>query len=121
MAVLVVTSGPAEGLRVPVGEGLVIGREHADLELEDLEVSRRHAALRPTLRGLEIEDLGSRNGVRVDGSDRIREPTVLRDGAVLRLGRTTLRVELTSTTPVGRMRAQATRVSPRVDGAAASG
>ena len=120
MAVLVVTSGPAEGLRVPVGEGLVIGREHVDLELEDLEVSRRHAALRPTLRGLEIEDLGSRNGVRVDGY-RIREPTVLRDGAVLRLGRTTLRVELTSTTPVGRMRAQATRVSPRVDGAAASG
>lgn len=115
MALLVVTSGPAEGLRVEVRDGLTIGREHTDLELDDPEVSRRHALLRLTAGGLEIEDLGSRNGVRVDGL-RIDAPTVLRDGAVVRLGKTTLRIELPAATLVGDVRGQATRLSPAVDG-----
>ena len=50
------------------------GRENVDVEIEDAELSRRHFAVRPVEGGLEVEDLGSRNGTRVDGT-RIDSPT----------------------------------------------
>src|SRR3712207_4581986 len=102
MATLVIISGPLEGERIEVGEELTIGREQADLALEDAEISRRHARVRAVPGGLEIEDLGSRNGTRVDGR-RIDAPTQLGDGATVKLGQTTLRVEVPS---------EATRISP---------
>src|SRR3954469_22702090 len=92
MATLVITSGRLEGRRIEVPGELVIGREHVDVEIDDAELSRRHLAVRPTQGGLEVEDLGSRNGTRVDGT-RIDGPTRIKDGAVLSIGMTTLRVE----------------------------
>ncbi|MCP3962225.1 MAG: FHA domain-containing protein [bacterium] len=69
-----------------------IGRTFAsDLVLPDIEVSREHAALRVTPEGLEIEDLGSRNGCFVDGR-RIDRATVA-PGAEVRFGAVTLQVE----------------------------
>ena len=66
-AVLVFTQGPLTGQRLePEGE-LVIGREGAALTIEDSELSRRHAAVRPVEGGIEIEDLGSLNGTFVNG------------------------------------------------------
>jgi hypothetical protein len=48
--------------------GAVIGRSReCDVVLEDSGVSRRHAELRPQGRAWTIEDLGSTNGVRVNG------------------------------------------------------
>lgn len=53
--------------RVGPGE-LVIGRaSEADFVIADPLVSRRHAVVRPAGPALEIEDLGSRHGVRVNG------------------------------------------------------
>src|SRR3954470_24174895 len=92
MATLVITSGQLEGRRIEVSGELVIGRENVDVEIDDAELSRRHVAVRPTQGGLEVEDLGSRNGTRVDGT-RIDGPTRVKDGAVLSIGMTTLRVE----------------------------
>jgi len=74
---LVVGNGPLAGRRFAIGEELIIGRQDADVLLEDPQVSRRHAVVRPVDDGLEIEDLGSINGTfvngaRVDVSQRLR-------------------------------------------------
>ena len=68
MATLVITSAQNEGRRIEVSRELVIGRENVDVEIDDAELSRRHVAVRPKDGGLEVEDLGSRNGTRVDGT-----------------------------------------------------
>jgi len=48
--------------------GAALGRSRdCEIVLEDSGVSRRHAELRPTASGWTIEDLGSTNGVRVNG------------------------------------------------------
>lgn len=93
---LEVTAGMARGLRLmirpAVGTCLVIGRgEEADLRLSDEEASRRHIELRQGTRGLEARDLGSKNGLRIDGR-RIRGWARLTDGCRLRLGSTELTV-----------------------------
>src|SRR5215211_8115517 len=92
MANLVITSGQLEGRRIEVSKELVIGRENVDIEIDDAELSRRHVAVRPTQGGLEVEDLVSRNGTRVDGT-RIDGPTRVRHGAVVTVGMTTLTVD----------------------------
>lgn len=48
--------------------GAVLGRSRdCDVVLDDSSVSRRHAEVRPRGSGWTIEDLGSTNGVRVNG------------------------------------------------------
>jgi pSer/pThr/pTyr-binding forkhead associated (FHA) protein len=112
MASLVVVSGPLEGKRIELEEALVIGREHADLELDDPEVSRRHVRVRVVDEGVEVEDLGSSNGTRVDGR-RITSATVVEDGAAIKVGQTSLRVELrSSATRLSSADPRATAASP---------
>jgi pSer/pThr/pTyr-binding forkhead associated (FHA) protein len=98
MAHLVITSGQLEGRRIEVAKELVVGRENVDVVIEDAELSRRHFAVRPVAGGLEVEDLGSRNGTRVDGT-RIDGPTRVRHGAKLTAGVTTLAVEVPQDAP----------------------
>ncbi len=59
----------AEGKRLPVpASGAVLGRSRdCDIVLEDSNVSRRHAEIRPAGTGWTVADLGSTNGVRVNG------------------------------------------------------
>ena len=94
---LVIQSGPSPGQRIDVDTALVVGRENGDVVLEDSEVSRRHARIWPTAAGLAVEDLGSSNGTHVNDV-RIEAPTVLEDGATIRLGTTTILVERTTAT-----------------------
>ncbi len=98
MAHLVITSGELEGRRIEVTEELVVGRENVDVVIDDAELSRRHFAVRPVAGGLEIEDLGSRNGTRVDGT-RIDGPTRVRHGGVVTVGMTMLTVEVPEAAP----------------------
>ena len=98
MAHLVITSGQLEGRRIEVSRELVVGRENVDVEIDDAELSRRHFAVRPVAGGLEVEDLGSRNGTRVDGT-RIDGPTRVRHGAVVTVGVTMLTVEVPQEAP----------------------
>lgn len=93
MATLKVNSGPSAGQAVEVDRSVVVGREDADLVLPDSEVSRNHAALRPTDDGIEIEDLGSMNGTFVNG-ERISAVTRVTADATIRLGQTMLGVEI---------------------------
>src|SRR6266545_1904567 len=87
-----VKTGPEAGRRVELGIEVLIGRQDADLVLEDPEVSRRHAVLRRTGESVVIEDLDSTNGTFVKG-ERIRRPITVGPGDQVRVGRTTLEIE----------------------------
>jgi hypothetical protein len=54
-------------LLVPPGGGTIGRSRDCDVVLEDTGISRRHAELRPTADGWTVQDLGSTNGVRVNG------------------------------------------------------
>jgi pSer/pThr/pTyr-binding forkhead associated (FHA) protein len=91
-AVLVVTQGPFAGRRLELEGELVIGREDATVTIEDSELSRRHAVVRPVDGGVEIEDLGSLNGTYVNG-ERIAGPRRLSGGDSIKLGQTVIELE----------------------------
>lgn len=93
MPTLTITTGPREGQSIECDRELVVGREGADLVVEDSEMSRRHATIRPVAGGLEIEDLGSLNGTFVDGR-RISGVTMLTGNAGLKMGITLFAVEI---------------------------
>ncbi len=94
-ATLKVTTGPAAGTGIPVGdEPLVFGRGSKDANDlgGDPELSRRHARVSEVAGRLVIEDLGSTNGTFVN-SHRIDEPTALKAGDSIGVGTTKLTVE----------------------------
>jgi pSer/pThr/pTyr-binding forkhead associated (FHA) protein len=93
MPFLIVRSGPRSGERIELIGELVVGRENADLTVNDEEVSRRHLAVRPHEDGVELEDLGSTNGTFVDGA-RLSAVVVLSSGARVTLGETELEIEV---------------------------
>ncbi|WP_280364475.1 BTAD domain-containing putative transcriptional regulator [Nocardia abscessus] len=76
-------------------KGLRIGRSpDNDLTLDDPKVGRYHARIVPDHEGLAIKDLGSLNGVYVNGA-RIDLTTPLSTGTAIRLGATTMTFEET--------------------------
>ncbi|HEY0516432.1 MAG TPA: DUF3662 and FHA domain-containing protein [Solirubrobacteraceae bacterium] len=84
-----------EGRRLLVPPtGATVGRSrNCDVVLEDSGVSRRHAELRPGPEGWTIEDLGSTNGVLVNGI-QIAGPHPLEQGDRIELGSTDAVFEL---------------------------
>ena len=60
--------GGGAPLRLPNDRAVVLGRgASCDLQLDDDTISRQHAELRADLSGISVRDLGSSNGVRVNG------------------------------------------------------
>jgi pSer/pThr/pTyr-binding forkhead associated (FHA) protein len=84
-----------KGTFFPVHQGdSLLGRSPECLiVLPSERVSREHAVVRRIHCGLEIEDLGSRNGTWVNGN-RIRRATVLQQGDEVQLGDDVLEVVL---------------------------
>jgi hypothetical protein len=75
-------------------QGAVLGRSRdADVVLEDPNVSRRHAEVRPSGGSWTVRDLGSTNGVKVNGR-RIQGPQSLRPGDTIELGTARVTFEL---------------------------
>jgi pSer/pThr/pTyr-binding forkhead associated (FHA) protein len=92
MHILRVLSGPVAGLSVPVEAEIVIGRDHADVAIDDPALSRSHAAVRPDGQGVVVEDLGSLNGTFVN-EKRMSGPVTLTAGSTFRVGSSEFAVE----------------------------
>jgi len=74
--------------------GVTIGRSRdCDIALEDTGISRRHAEIRPTPDGWTVEDLGSTNGVLLNGHP-IRGAELLEAGDRIELGSTEIVFEV---------------------------
>jgi len=92
---LVVLSGPQQGRELLLsasGRVFKLGRgEACDLVLPDEDVSREHALFERGAGGIVVRDLGSKNGVEVAG-EKIAGERCLRDGEIVRVGETRLRL-----------------------------
>lgn len=79
----------ANGKRVPVRDGLVLGRvAGCDLVIDDTKASRRHARIIVDAGVVEVEDLDSSNGTLLNGKPVQRR--VLRPGDEIRIGQTAI-------------------------------
>ena len=82
---LVVLTGPLKGKRFPIHERVSIGRTPCNtIQLDDLQISRKHAVVQRTAKGVMLIDLGSGNGTYI-GDRRILEYR-LSEGNVFRIG-----------------------------------
>ncbi|PXA68808.1 FHA domain-containing protein [Cryobacterium arcticum] len=86
-ALLVVRRGPNSGARFLLDADLTtVGRHpEADIFLDDVTVSRRHAEFLRNGRTFQVKDLGSLNGTYFDG-ERI-DLAVLTDGSEVQVGK----------------------------------
>ncbi len=86
-ALLIVRRGPNTGARFLLDTDLAMAGRHpdADIFLDDVTVSRRHAEFRRHGTAFEVRDLGSLNGTYFDGV-RI-ENALLHDGAEVQIGK----------------------------------
>ncbi len=74
--------------------GAVLGRSReADIQVDDQNVSRKHAEVRPSGASWTVRDLGSTNGVKVNGR-RIQGAQSLRSGDTITLGTSDIVFEL---------------------------
>jgi Protein of unknown function (DUF3662)/FHA domain len=83
----------ARRLLVAPGGGTIGRSRDCEILLEDAGISRRHAEIRPGPDGWTIEDLGSTNGVLLNG-EQIRGPRLLHPGDRLELGSSEIVFEL---------------------------
>lgn len=83
----VMRSGPTVGAIYPLeAESISIGRDASNsIQINDAEISRRHARLQFQGGKYVIEDVGSTNGTHVNGQ-RIMSSYVLRPGDVVSFG-----------------------------------
>ncbi len=76
-------------LLIPPAGGIIGRSRECEIVLEDAGISRKHAQLRPVDEGWTIQDLGSTNGVIVNGRET-RSAQLLHPGDRIELGSTEL-------------------------------
>ncbi len=82
---LIGQTGPLKGERWVLNKTLTIGRETTcEVVIPDRQVSRFHARLTPTVEGIVLEDLGSKNGVHRNGVPVVGQVT-LQDGDMVQI------------------------------------
>lgn len=86
LEVVAARTGPSPGQRIALGDRLRIGRaREAELSLQTPHVSRFHCGVFRELDRWWIRDLGSENGIRVDGERTLEEE--LKHGTLIEVGR----------------------------------
>lgn len=101
--ILIAQSGPLNGKRWDIFDGMTIGREKdCDLVIPDRQVSRYHARFEVRTDRTILHDLSSKNGTYRNGK-RVEEPVVLQDGDVVQIALVQYFVYLSSdsTLPLG--------------------
>jgi hypothetical protein len=75
------------------GQGAVLGRSReCDVTVDDANVSRKHAEVRPSNGKWIVRDLGSTNGIKVNGR-RVDGAQSLKPGDVIEMGKSRLTFE----------------------------
>src|SRR3954465_1193540 len=75
-------------------QGAVLGRSRdSDIVIDDPNVSRHHAEVRPSGGSWIVNDLGSANGIKVNGR-RVNGPQSLKRGDVIEIGTSRVTFEL---------------------------
>jgi Protein of unknown function (DUF3662)/FHA domain len=80
-------------LLVPPGGGVIGRSRDCDIVLDDVGISRRHAEIRPGPSGWTVADLGSTNGMSVNGQ-AVRGARLLQPGDHVELGSTEIVFEV---------------------------
>lgn len=90
MPSVLVTAGALFGARIPLPDEASIGRlATSTIQLPSTQISRNHARIYREGDGWHLEDLGSRNGTRLDQAP-LRGSAQLSPGAVIHLGEISL-------------------------------
>ncbi len=85
VALLIDRTNPAHRFDIDK-RSVIIGRgQGSDIVVDHATVSRQHASIKFEDDQFRLFDLGSSNGTFL-GDQRVREPQVLQDGAVVRFG-----------------------------------
>jgi hypothetical protein len=90
---LVAVHGPAIGRQYQLSDRITLGRDlSSDIQLNDGQVSRKHAVIQRIQDIYVITDQRSTNGTFVNGQ-RITRPTILAHGTIIAIGFTHFRVQ----------------------------
>jgi pSer/pThr/pTyr-binding forkhead associated (FHA) protein len=82
---LIAQTGPLNGQRWLLKGDVIVGRDDScTVIIQDRQVSRYHARFITQAQGIQLEDLGSKNGTHVNGQPVI-EPVILQDGDVIQI------------------------------------
>jgi len=86
-ALLIVRKGPNAGARFLLDQDSTVAGRHpeADIFLDDVTVSRRHAEFVRHSTAFEVQDMGSLNGTYFDGV--LVDQALLHDGAEVQVGK----------------------------------
>jgi hypothetical protein len=83
--ILIAQTGPLNGKRWSIQRTVVLGRDQdCDIIIPSRQVSRNHARISPSEKGILLEDLGSKNGTHCNGK-QIEDPQLLQDGDVIQI------------------------------------
>ena len=84
--VITIDDGGSRVVDLPEGVDVTFGRSRgATITLDSEKVSRMHAKVRRTGDVIEVEDLGSRNGTRVNGVD-VTDKLPVKPGDMIEFG-----------------------------------
>jgi hypothetical protein len=82
---LIAQAGPLNGQRWILNGDIIVGRDDScNVIIQNRQVSRYHARLVNLPQGVQLEDLGSKNGTHVNGQELL-EPIMLQDGDVIQI------------------------------------
>jgi hypothetical protein len=82
---LIAQTGPLNGQRWIIKGDVIVGRDDScNVVIQDRQVSRYHARFITLPQGVQLEDLGSKNGTHINGQE-VMEPIMLQDGDVIQI------------------------------------
>lgn len=82
---LIAQTGPLNGQRWAIKGDVIVGRDDScNVVIQNRQVSRYHARFVNLPQGVQLEDLGSKNGTHINGHEVV-EPVILQDGDVIQI------------------------------------
>ncbi len=82
---LIAQTGPLNGQRWSIKGDVIVGRDDScNVVIQNRQVSRYHARFISLPQGVQLEDLGSKNGTHINGHEVV-EPVILQDGDVIQI------------------------------------